>query len=500
MGLFDNVLNGFFIAFQPLNVLYCFIGVFIGTLTGVLPGFGPVAATSLLLPVTFGLTPVSAIILLAGIYYGAMYGGSTTSILVNIPGEAASVVTCIEGYPMAKSGRAGPALGISAFGSLIGGTISIVGLMLLAPPLSSVALRFGPPEFFSLMLLGLTIVTYVSRGPVVKALMMAALGLMMGTVGTDLVSGNPRFTMGIKYLLDGLPMIPVVMGLFGISEVLLNLESSLEAEVYEKKITNLLPTLKDWGASIWAIARGTLIGFFLGLLPGAGPVISSFASYAVEKRVSKHPEKFGTGVIEGIAGPETANNAAAQSSFVPLLTLGIPASPTIAILLGAFIIHGVQPGPMLVSRHPDLFWGVIASMYLGNVMLLILNLPLIGLWVRVVLIPYVFLFPLILIFCIIGAFSINNSLDDITVMLLFSVVGYLMKKFEYDAAPLILAFILGPLLENALRQSLIMSQGEFAIFVQRPISLVSLCVAALLLITAFLPWLKSKRPALGVDE
>jgi putative tricarboxylic transport membrane protein len=500
MGIIDNISTGFLIACLPMNLLYCFVGVLIGTLTGVLPGFGPVAATSLLLPVTFGIPPVSAIILLAGIYYGAMYGGSTTSILINIPGEAASVVTSLEGYPMAKQGRAGPALGMAAFGSLIGGTAAIVGLMLLAPPLAEVALKFGPPEFFSLMLLGLTIVTYVSSGSVLKALMMAALGLMLGSIGTDLVSGSPRLTMGIKYLLDGLPMIPVVMGLFGISEVLLNLETTLKAEVYQKEIKNLLPTLKDWAASAGAIIRGTFIGFFLGLLPGAGPVISSFASYAVEKRVSKHPEKFGTGVIEGVAGPETANNAAAQSSFIPLLTLGIPATPTIAILLGAFIIHGVQPGPLLIANNPNLFWGVVASMYLGNVMLVILNLPLIGVWVRVVLIPYVFLCPLILVFCLIGAFSINGDLNDIYVMLIFSIIGYLMKKFDYEAAPLILAFILGPLLENAFRQSLIMSRGEFHIFLERPISLAALLVAAVLLLAAFLPWLKSKRPALGVNE
>lgn len=500
MEMISNITTGFAIALQPMNLFYCFIGVLMGTLTGVLPGFGPVAAVSLLLPVTFGLSPVSAIILLAGIYYGAMYGGSTTSILVNIPGEAASCITCLEGYPMAKQGRAGPALGMAAFGSLIGGTVAIVGLMVLAPPLAEVALKFGPPEFFSLMLLGLTIVTYVSSGTVLKALMMAALGLMIGSVGTDLVSGTPRFTLGIRYLLDGVPLIPLVMGLFGISEILLNLEATREPEIYQKKITNLLPNLKDWADSIGAIIRGTFIGFFLGLLPGAGPVISSFASYGLEKRISKHPEKFGTGVIEGIAGPETANNAAAQSAFIPLLTLGIPATPTVAILLGAFIMHGAQPGPLLISNNPDLFWGVVASMYVGNAMLVILNLPLIGLWVRIVLIPYVFLFPLILVFCVIGAYSINNDLNDIYVMTIFSVIGYLMKKFDYDGAPLILAFILGPLLENALRQSLIMSQGEFHIFFERPIALVALSIAALLLVTAFLPWLKAKRPALGIKE
>lgn len=500
MGFFDNVIYGFAIAFQPLNILYCFAGVLVGTLTGVLPGFGPVAAVALLLPITFGISPISAIILLSGIYYGAMYGGSTTSILVNIPGEAASVITCIEGYPMAKKGRAGPALGIAAFGSLIGGTFSIIGLMLVAPPLSEFALRFGPPEFFTLMLLGLTIVTYVSSGPILKALMMAALGLLLGMIGIDTVSGFPRFTMDIRYLLDGIPLVPLVMGLFGISEVLLNMEQTVKVEIYEKKIKNILPTRKDWSDSIPAIFRGTIIGFCLGLLPGAGPVIASFTSYAVEKRVHKHPEKFGTGMIEGIAGPETANNAAAQSAFIPLLTLGIPATPTIAILLGAFIIHGLRPGPMLISEKPDLFWGVVASMYLGNAMLLVLNLPLIGMWVRVVLVPYVFLFPLILFFCLVGAYSIDNNPGDMYLMLLFGIMGYLMKKFRYEGAPLILAFILCPLLENALRQSLIMSQGEFSIFMERPICVVALAASALLLLTAILPWFKARRPTMGMRE
>jgi len=463
----------------------------------VLPGFGPPAAIALLLPLTFGLSPVAAIILLSGIYYGAMYGGSTTSVLVNIPGEAASIITCMEGYPMARKGRAGAALGISAFGSLIGGTLAIVGLMFVAPPLSDLALKFGPPEFFSLMLLSMTIVTYVSSGPPVKALMMAALGLSLGSVGLDKVSGLPRFTLGVGYLLDGIPLIPLVMGLFGISEVLLNLERTLQVEIYEKKVRNLLPTLKDWAASIWPILRGTGLGFFLGLLPGAGPVLASFISYGVEKRVSRHPEKFGTGMIEGVAGPESANNAAAQSAFIPLLTLGVPASPTVAILLAAFIMHGIQPGPLLISQQPGLFWGVVASMYLGNLMLLVLNLPLIGLWVRIVLVPYVYLFPVILFFCLIGAFSINFSAGDIYMMVILGVAGYLMKKFEYEPAPLVLAFILGPIMEKAMRQSLIMSQGDFSIFFQSPISCGALLLAAFLLLTTVLPSFKKRRPSLG---
>ncbi len=488
------------IASQPLNLAFCFIGVLVGTFTGVLPGFGPVAAIALLLPLTFDLSPVSAIILLSGIYYGAMYGGSTTSILVNIPGEAASVVTCLEGYPMARQGRAGPALGISAFGSLIAGTLSIIGLMLLAPVISDFALRIGPPEFFSLMLLGLTLVTYISHGPVIKALMMAAFGLVLGTAGLDNVSGLPRFTFGVKYLLDGVPLVPFAMGLFGISEILINLEETLHAEIYQKKIGSVFPTLKDWATSIWAILRGTVIGFFLGLLPGAGPVIASFASYGVEKRVSRYPEKFGTGVIEGVAGPESANNAAAQSAFIPLFTLGIPATPAIAILLGAFVLHGIQPGPLLISSHPGVFWGVVASMYIGNVMLLVLNLPLIGLWVRLIMIPYVYLFPLILLFCLIGAFSINYSCADVYLMLMFGIAGYVMKKCKYEGGSLILAFILGPPMEKTLRQSLIMSQGDFRIFFQSPISSIALCGAALLLITTVLPLLRARRPALGVKE
>lgn len=500
MGVFENIANGFITAFQPLNLSLCFIGVLVGTFTGVLPGLGPVAAIALLLPLTFDLSPVTAIILLSGIYYGAMYGGSTTSILVNIPGEAASVVTCIEGYPMARQGRAGPALGISAFASLIAGTISIIGVMISAPLISEFALKIGPPEFFSLMLLGLTLVTYISHGPVIKALMMAALGLVLGTVGLDNVSGLPRFTLGIKYLLDGVPLVPFAMGLFGISEILVNLEETLHAEIYQKKIDGIFPSVKDWTTSIWAIFRGTVIGFFLGLLPGAGPVIASFASYGVEKRVSKYPEKFGTGVIEGVAGPESANNAAAQSAFIPLFTLGIPATPAIAILLGGFVIHGIQPGPLLIANHPDVFWGVVASMYIGNVMLLILNLPMIGLWVRIIMIPYVYLSPLILLFCLIGAFSINYSSSDVYLMLMFSIVGYLMKKCKYEGGSLILAFILGPPMEKTLRQSLIMSQGDFSIFFQSPISLIGLCGAAFLLITTILPLFRTRRPALGVKD
>jgi len=493
MELLASFFTGFQIALQPINIFFCFMGVLIGTLVGVLPGLGPVAAISLLLPSTFHVPPISAIIMLAGIYYGAMYGGSTTSVLVNIPGEAASVVTCLDGYQMARKGRAGPALGISAFGSFIGGTLSIVGLMFLAPPLAEMALQFGPPEYFSLMLLGLIILAFLAGGSMPKALMMAAFGLFVGLIGMDIMTATPRFTFGIQFLMDGVGLVPVVMGLFGISEVLLNVERQLRKDVFETKIKGLLPDLKDWRDSFWPIIRGSGIGFFLGILPGGGAVISSFVSYAVEKRVSDHPEKFGAGTIEGVAGPETANNAATGGAFIPLLTLGIPANAVMAILLGALIIYGMQPGPMLIKKHPDLFWGAVTSMYLGNAMLLVLNLPLIGLWVKILKIPYPILFPLILLFCLIGAFSLNNNVGEVGLMLFFGAVGYLMKKFNYEAPPLVLALVLGPMMENALRQSLIMADGSATIFFTRPISLAIMLLGFALLILPLIPWVKKKR-------
>lgn len=497
MEILANVMLGFQVALQPANLFFCFMGVLIGTLVGVLPGLGPVAAMSLLLPTTFHLSPVSAVIMLSGIYYGAMYGGSTTSILVNIPGEAASVVTCLDGYQMARKGRAGAALGIAAFGSFIAGTLSILGLMLLAPMLAEVALKFGPPEYFSLMLLGLVIVTFLAGSSMPKALMMAAFGLFLGLIGMDIMTATPRFTFDIYFLMDGVGLVPVVMGLFGISEVLLNVESKLERVVFETKIKGLLPNRKDWRDSAWPIIRGSVIGFFLGILPGGGAVISSFVSYGVEKKCSTHPEKFGTGVIEGVAGPESANNAAAGGAFIPLLTLGIPANAVMAMLLGALTIYGMQPGPMLIKEHPDLFWGVVTSMYIGNIMLLVLNLPLIGVWVKILKIPYEFLFPLILLFCLIGAFSLNNSVGEIGLMLFFGGVGYLMKKFDYEAAPLVLAMVLGPMMENALRQSLIMANGSAAIFFTRPISLGVVLLVLALLILPMLPWVKKKREVIA---
>ncbi len=500
MELLQQLGLGFSVALQPLNLFYCFLGVFIGTLIGVLPGIGPVGAMSLLLPATFKATPEASIIMLAGIYYGAMYGGSTTSILVNIPGEAASVVTCLDGYQMARRGRAGPALGMAAFGSFIAGTFSIVGLMLLAPPLSKVAIAFGPPEYFSLMLLGLTILIYLAHGSMAKALLMAALGIVLGLVGLDSINARPRLTFDRMELVDGVGLVPIVMGLFGVAEVLLNIEETIKREVFDTKIRGLLPTAADWLASKWALVRGSLVGFFLGILPGGGAVIASFLAYALEKRLSKHPERFGKGAIEGVAAPEAANNAATGGAFIPLLTLGVPPNVVMALLLGAFMIHGVQPGPLMMKQNPGLFWGIIASMYIGNIMLLILNLPLIGMWVQVLRIPYKILFPLILLFCLIGVYTVSNAIFDIYVMIAFGVVGYLMKKFAYEPAPLVLAFVLGPLLENNLRKSLILSQGDFALFFTRPISAVCLVLALVLLVSPLVPRLGKKREAIAIEE
>lgn len=493
MVFLDQVLMGFRVAMEPINVLFCFLGVLIGTLVGVLPGLGPVAAISLLLPMSFHLPPIGGIIMLAGIYYGAMYGGSTTSILVNIPGEAASVVTCIEGYQMARRGRAGPALGMSAFGSFLGGTFSIVALMLVAPPLAEIALEFGPPEYFSLMLLGLTLLAFLSSGPMTKALVMAGVGLFLGTIGVDTLAGTTRFTFDTVTLSDGIGLVPVVMGIFGIGEVLSNLERQIKRDVYTTKVSHLLPTLQDWIDSKWALVRGTLIGFFLGILPGGGAVISSFASYAIEKRCSKTPEKFGTGLIAGVAGPETANNAATGGAFIPLLTLGIPANAVMAVLMGALMIHGIQPGPLLIQNHPNLFWGVVTSMYIGNAMLLILNLPLIGLWIKILRIPYGILFPLILLFCLIGSYSIKNNVYDILIMVICGIFGYLMRKYKYDAPPLVLALVLGPMMEESLRRSLLMSQGSPFIFLHRPISAVIILLALFMLGSSLVPALRKKK-------
>ena len=493
VGFFDNIIYGFQVTFQPINFLFCGIGVLVGTLVGVLPGIGPAGAMALLLPATFKVSPTSTLILLAGIYYGVQYGGSTTSILVNIPGEASSVVTCIDGYQMARQGRAGPALGIAAIGSFIAGTIANVGLMFVAAPLARAALRFGPPEYFALMCMGLIIVTYLAQGSILKAIMMALVGIILGSIGLDVITGLPRFTFGINELTDGVGIIPLVMGLFGISEIFVNLEESLEREIFKTHIKNLWPSLKDWAQAKWAVVRGSIIGFLLGILPGGGAVIATFVAYAVEKKVAKEPQRFGKGAIEGVAAPESANNAAAGSSLIPLLSLGIPPNPIMAIFFSALIIHGIQPGPLLIKQHPDLFWGLVASLYLGNFLLLILNLPLISMWVKVLEIPYKLLFPLILLFCLIGAYSMNNVVFDLYVMIFFGVVGWIMKKFGYEGAPLILAYVLGPMLENALRQSLLISQGSFLIFITRPISGIALGIAFLLLLSNLFPYFKKQR-------
>jgi len=499
--ILQNLFAGFSIAFVAVNLFYCFTGVLIGTLIGVLPGIGPVATMSLLLPVTYKMDPIQAIIVLAGIYYGAMYGGSTTSILVNIPGEAASVVTCLEGYKMAQKGRAGPALGIAAFGSLIGGCFSLIGLMLLAPTLASFALRIGPPEFFSFLCTGLTVVIYLTSGSIIRALMMAALGIILGCIGQDPESGSFRFVFGFHHLLSGIDLVPFIMGLFGISEVFLNIEKRLQKRtIYEGDIKDLLPNLQDWKGSIKPILRGSILGFLVGILPGGGPVISSFASYAMEKKVSKHPEKFGSGAIEGVAGPETANNAATGGSFIPLFTLGIPSNVVMALLLGALVIHGVTPGPLLMQQNPKIFWSVVASMFIGNGMLLVLNLPLIWIWVQVLKVPYRILFPLILLFCLVGAYSVNNSNFDVALMLLFGVLGYLMRKFKYDAAPMVLAFVLGPMFENSLRQSLLLSDGSFGIFFTRPVAAVGMVAAILMLLSSVIPFIRKKRRRILEEE
>jgi putative tricarboxylic transport membrane protein len=493
MDLFDSILYGFQVTFQPGNLLFCAVGVLIGTMVGVLPGIGPVAAMALLLPATFHVTPTASLIMLAGIYYGVQYGGSTTSILVNIPGEASSVITCIEGYQMARKGRAGPALGIAAWGSFLAGTMSIVGLMLVAVPLARAALSFGPPEYFALMCSGLIILTNLAQGSIHKALMMALVGLILGNIGLDIMTGLPRLTFGLNELTDGVGIIPLVMGMFGITEILTNLEGTAEREILKTSLRNLWPSLKDWAEAKWAMVRGSIIGFLLGILPGGGAILATFVSYAVEKKVSRTPEKFGKGAIEGVAGPESANNAAAGGSLIPLLSLGIPPNPVMAMLFSALLIHGIQPGPLLIKNHPELFWGLVSSMYIGNALLLVLNLPLIGIWVQVLKVPYKVLFPLIILFCLIGVYSMNNVVFDLYVMIFFGAAGYLMRKFGYEPAPLILAYVLGPMLEQNLRQSLLISQGSFMIFITRPISAAFLVAALLLLISNVLPFVKTRR-------
>jgi putative tricarboxylic transport membrane protein len=493
MYFVDNLLLGFQVCLSPGNLFYCFIGCLVGTLIGVLPGIGPLATVSLLLPITFKLDATTSIIMLSGIFYGAMYGGSSTSILVNIPGEVASVVTCFDGYQMAKKGRAGSALGIAAIGSFIAGTISTVGLSLLSPVLVIAALRFGPPEYCSLILLGFILTVFMVEGSKLKALLMLALGVFVSGIGVDIFTGEQRFTFGILNLTGGFDLVAVVMGMFGVSEVLVNMEEMLTREILAIKPKGILPTVKDLKDSVMPILRGTVLGFGLGILPGAGNVTSTFLSYGIEKRLSPHPEKFGTGVIEGVAGPESANNAAVAASMIPLLSLGLPSTAITALMMAALILHGVQPGPLLISRHPEVFWGVVASFYVGNVMLLLLNLPLIGIWVQLLRLPYWVLSPLILLLCFVGTYSTNLNTFDLWVMIGFSVLGYLLRKRQYELAPFILALVLGPMFEQSLRQSLILSYKDPMIFIKHPISGALLAFSTVLVIFCFRDlWRKEK--------
>jgi putative tricarboxylic transport membrane protein len=488
---FSDLMMGFSIAMTPQNLMFALIGCILGTLVGVLPGLGPSAGTALLIPLTFNLPPTGAIIMLAAIYYGSQYGGTITSVLINVPGEASSAITCIDGYQMAQQGRAGAALAVAAIGSFVGGTIAVMGLV-AAAPLTRFALEFGPVEFFSLMVLGMTLVSGLAGKSMIKALISATLGLLLGTVGMDPAQGAPRFTFGRLELMDGIGFIPVIMGLFGVGEVLTNAEEEWKP-IVAAKMSSVMPTVKDLRDSFWPILRGTCIGFFLGLVPGMTGSACSFSSYIVERKVSQHPEKFGTGMIEGVAGPETANNAHANAAYIPLFTLGIPGSATVAVLMGAFMMNGLIPGPFLFKEHPDVAWGVIASMYIGNVMLLILNLPLVGIWVKILKIPYSILFAVIMAFMLLGAYAVDNSAFDILTMLLFGVVGYLLRKLDIPLAPAVLTLILGPLMEKNLRRTLEMSQGNFGIFLESPIAMGLLIAAGFVLVAPLLRYLRPRK-------
>ncbi|MBM3220918.1 MAG: tripartite tricarboxylate transporter permease [Candidatus Rokubacteria bacterium] len=483
----QNLALGFSVALSPAVLMYAFIGCVVGTLVGVLPGVGPLAGISLLLPATFGLNATNAIVMLAGIYYGAMYGGSTTAILMRIPGEAASVMSCIDGYAMARKGRAGPALAIAAVGSYIAGTISVVALMFLAPPLAEFALRFGPPEYFALLLLGLLVLAYMSGGSMVKALAMAAFGLTLGMVGIDQMTGYFRFAYGVVELGDGIGVVPVAVGLFGVAEILATAGQATPPSIMKPKLRELLPSRAEWRDSAAPIGRGTVLGFLIGIVPGSAHIISSFVSYAVERRMSKKPQEFGKGAVAGLAGPESANNAATSGAFVPMLALGVPSGPIPAVMLAAMMVHGVAPGPMLIKQQPELFWGFIASMYVGNVVLLILNLPLVGLFVNVLRVPYPLLYPAILAFSVLGVYAVNGSVVDVWIMLVMGALGYLLRKLDFETAPVVLGVVLAPMIEMALRQSLAMSDGQYAIFITRPISATLLCVGAVLVLLALRP-------------
>jgi putative tricarboxylic transport membrane protein len=477
----DSLLLGFSVALRPDVLLYAFVGCLVGTLVGMLPGIGPLAGISILLPLTFGLDATKAIVMLAGIYYGSQYGGSTTSILLRIPGEAASVMTCIDGNAMAKKGRAGAALCIAAVGSFIAGTFGVIVLTLVAPPLATFALRFGPPEYTALLVLGLVFLAYMSTTSLVRTLLMASLGLLFGTIGIDVMTGHFRFSFDIPELGDGIGIVPVAVGLFGLGEILSTPSHRVTGDVTRPRLRELWPNREEWRRSVMPIARGSVLGFIIGIIPGSAHIISSFLSYAVERRVSKRPEEFGHGAVEGVAGPESANNAASTGAFVPMLALGLPTGPVTAVLIAALLIHGVPPGPTLVNDHPNVFWGFVASMYVGNLMLLALNLPLVGVFVNLLRIPYAYLYPLIIMFCVIGVYEVNNSIVDVWIMLIMGVLGYGLKKFGFDPAPLVLGLVIAPIFEMSLRQSLIMSNGTWGIFLQRPIALVLLGLSVLLL-------------------
>jgi putative tricarboxylic transport membrane protein len=498
--LLANLALGFSVAATPWNVLFCLIGALVGTLIGVLPGIGSVATIAMLLPITFGLPPVGALIMLAGIYYGAQYGGSTTSILVNIPGEATSVVTTLDGFQMAKQGRAGPALAIAAIGSFFAGCVATVLVAALGAPLTSMALLFGPAEYFSLMVLGLIFAVVLAKGSLIKALAMILTGLLMSMVGSDLETGVGRMTFDVPELSDGIGFVTVAMGVFGFAEIIRNLESpSEDRSIVQAKVTGLMPTRKDLIDSAGAIGRGTIIGSILGILPGGGAVIASFAAYTFEKKVARHPERFGNGAIEGVAAPESANNAAAQTAFIPLLTLGIPPNAVMALMVGAMTIHGIVPGPQVMTKQPELFWGMIASMWIGNLMLIVINLPLVGMWVSLLRVPYRLLYPAILVFCYIGIYSINNAPADVIIAAVFGIIGYWLVKHDFEPAPMLLGFVLGPLMEENLRRAMLIARGDVTVFITRPISGVLIGTAVFLLVIAALPTLRKRRDEVFVE-
>jgi putative tricarboxylic transport membrane protein len=498
--LLANLALGFSVAANPYNIMFCMLGALVGTLVGVLPGVGTVATIAMLLPITFGLPPVGALIMLAGIYYGAQYGGSTTSVLVNIPGEATSVVTCLDGHQMAKQGRAGPALAIAALGSFFAGCVATVLVAALGAPLTGLALLFGPAEYFSLMVLGLIFAVVLAKGSVIKAVAMVLMGLLLSMVGSDLETGAGRMTFDIPELADGIGFANIAMGVFGFAEIIRNLELPPESrDILKTKISGLMPSRADLIAAAPAIARGTIIGSLVGILPGGGAVIASFAGYTLEKRVSKHPERFGHGAIEGVAAPESANNAAAQTAFIPLLTLGIPPNAVMALMVGAMTIHGIVPGPQVMTKQPELFWGMIASMWIGNLALVVINLPLVGVWVTLLRVPYRLLFPSIIVFCCIGVYSINNAPADVLIAALFGLVGFWLIKHDFEGAPMLLGFVLGPLMEENLRRAMLIARGDATVFFTRPISGVLLGIAIVLLILAVLPTIRKRRDEVFVE-